>query len=703
MPKIKQSHIVIGVGVFAILLACIVVPMSVYAIDGGRVELLSRIVFYLDKRHYSPKPLDDAYSQAAFMDVINRFDPGKQFFTQSDIDGLRKYQNQIDNQINAGSDEFLVAADAAYLKRVKFVLANYRAWAGAPFNLNLNDSIEADPKKMKFAANESELKQRWHDQIKYQTITNYLTLIELKSSEKKPVGLTQVDAAMEQKAHKKALTATQLLLERIAKHADEDHVSDYFDVLLNLQDPHSNYLPPDEKKDFDIGITGKLEGIGALLKEEDGFIKVVEVIPGSPAYRQKSLEAGDSLLKVAQDNGQPVDMVNMRVHDAVKLIRGKTGTKVRLTVKKPDGRILTFPIVRDVVVIEDTYARAAVFESKTTHYKLGYIFLPGFYRDFDDQNSRNSTDDVARLVKQLQNKKVDGIVLDLRNNGGGALQDAVGISGLFIPSGPIVQERGSDGKIDVLSDTDGDTQYSGPLVVLTNRFSASASEILAAALQDYNRAVIVGSSSTFGKGTVQTVLNLDHFFNWFNVRGGEPLGSAKLTLKKFYRVTGASTQYKGVSSDVVLPDSYGYLDIGEKYLDHSLPWDTVAPLDYEKLPSIDSKIAVAQQKSQARIATSPAFKMVAENVGRLKKRKEASRQTLNLLTAFKEQQQIKTDSKKLEKLGNTSAEFSITILPDDQIKKADQVKRNADWQTQINQDIYLDETLDILQDLVRGN
>ncbi len=686
-----------------LLIACVVVPISVYAVDGGRVELLSRIVFYLNKRHYSPKPLDDTFSQIAFMDVINRFDPGKQFFTQGDIESLKKYQTQIDNELISGSDKFLTAVDAVYLKRVKFVMANYRAWAGKPFNLNLNDTIEADPKKMKFAANEAELKLRWQNQIKYQTITNYLTLTEVKSSEKKPLTLTKVNPSMEQEAHKKALTATQLLLERIAKHADDDHVSDYFDVMLSLQDPHSNYLPPDEKEDFDIGITGKLEGIGALLKEEDGLIKVVRIIPGSAAYRQKSLEADDVLLKVAQEGDQPVDLVNMRVRDAVKLIRGKSGTKVRLTVKKADGRIMTIAIVRDVVVIEETYARAAIFESKTTRQKLGYVYLPGFYRDFDDQSARNSTDDVARLVKQLSAKKVDGIILDLRNNGGGALQDAVGISGLFVPTGPIVQERGSDGKVDVLSDNDPSVEFKGPLIVLVNRFSASASEILAAALQDYNRAIVVGSPSTFGKGTVQTVLNLDHFFNWFNIRGGEPLGSAKLTLKKFYRVNGGSTQYKGVSSDIVLPDSFGYLEVGEKYLDHSLAWDTVTALEYDKYPSIDTKIATLGQKSQGRIEASPAFKLVGDNVARLKRRKEQSRQTLNLLTAYKEQQQVKQESKKLEKLGNTSASYTITILSDETPKKAELAKRNAEWQTQMNQDIYLDETLDILQDFVRGN
>ncbi|RZK27879.1 MAG: tail-specific protease, partial [Hymenobacter sp.] len=355
-------------------------------------------------------------------------------------------------------------------------------------------------------------------------------------------------------------------------------LANYANTIANTYDPHTEYFAPKDKEEFDYQLTGRLEGIGATLREKDGLIYIEEIVPGSASFRQGQLKKGDAILRVAQGATEPVSIEGWHTAKAVTLIRGKKGTEVRLTVKKPDGSTKIIPIIRDVVINEETYAQSAIINDPSGK-KIGYLRLPGFYADFNNNGGRSSADDVKKELAKLNAEGAQGIVFDLRTNGGGSLTDAVEMAGLFMPSGPMVQVHDSRGVTNVLNDKDPRVQYTGPLVVLVNKYSASASEILAAAVQDYKRGIIMGSTSTYGKGTVQRVVDLDETLP-AELNALKPFGSLKFTMQKFYRVTGASTQFKGVASDIVLPDVYSYLDQGEKESDYPLKWDEIKPASF---------------------------------------------------------------------------------------------------------------------------
>jgi carboxyl-terminal processing protease len=405
---------------------------------------------------------------------------------------------------------------------------------------------------------------------------------------------------------------------------EQDRFDSYFTAITEAFDPHTNYMPPTQKEDFDISMRGSLEGIGATLREEDGYIKVSQIIPGSAAWRQGELQSEDVILKVAEGKAEAVDITDMRLRDAVSLIRGKKGTEVRLTARKPDGSKIVIPIIRDVVQIDETFARSTTIKDEKSGKTYGYIRIPSFYRDFQESGSggRNVTDDVRAEIAKLKSSNIDGLILDVRNNGGGALSDAVSIAGLFISDGPIVQVRSSNGKTQVLNDDDSQIVYSGPLAVLVNEFSASASEILAGALQDYRRAIVIGSGHTHGKGTVQAMLDLDRDFNLRNMEQFLPLGALKVTIQKFYRISGGSTQYRGVVPDIILPDRLQYLKSGEQYLDNSLPWDTIEATDYRPWSQPFPELSWLQNRSQQRIKSDPAWQTINKDAARAKERSE---------------------------------------------------------------------------------
>lgn len=385
----------------------------------------------------------------------------------------------------------------------------------------------------------------------------------------------------ERQARQAVLKSMERLFQRMLQERPDDTDSRYLNALAAVFDPHSLYYPPRDKEDFDIEMSGTLEGIGVLLGENEGRVKVLDVVPGGPAWSQNQIKVEDIILKVGQGVEEPVDIVGMTVSDVARLIRGPKGTEVHLTVRKPDGRMMTLALVRNIVEIQETYARSAMIMTENSGRKYGYIFLPRFYHDFNRDHGRNSTADVRKELEKLNQQQVDGIILDLRNNGGGALDDAVNMSGLFIENGPIVQVKDRRSGVRVHSDSDPDIVFRGPLVVLVNTLSASASEIVAAALQDYGRAVIIGGSHTFGKGTVQMMIDLDRFLAP-GLGDLRPLGALAMTIQKFYRITGASTQFRGVIPDIILPESASYLEVGEQYLDHPLPWDTVAAVSFPK-------------------------------------------------------------------------------------------------------------------------
>lgn len=498
--------------------------------EGKNEILIKALMQGLSTGHYQPEKVDDSFSKKVFKLYLERLDYNKKFLLATDVEKMRQYETAIDDELRQGSFQFFDMSADIYEQRVKDSEAYYKDILSKPFNFSDNEEIELDGEKLTYAKNPAELKEAWRKQLKYQTLVRLVDMQEeqQKKIEKGEKVEQKSFEQMEKEAREKVMKTYSDLYKRLAKINREDHRSTYINAITNVYDPHTGYFPPKAKADFDINFTGRLEGIGASLQEKDGQIKVLEIVPGSPSYLQGDLKPGDAIQKVGQGAEDPILVEGMRLDDAIQYIRGKKGTEVRLTVKKPDGSIKIIPIVRDVIVFEETYAQSALIEDKE---KIGYIKLPGFYADFENKNGRFSGADVKKEVEKLKKAGMEGLILDLRNNGGGSLADAVEMAGLFIEQGPIVQVKTASGKAVVLDDRDTQVQYGGPLVILVNSNSASASEILAAAMQDYKRAVIVGSP-TFGKGTVQQFFELDEALPaQFNAY--KPFGALKLTTQKF--------------------------------------------------------------------------------------------------------------------------------------------------------------------------
>ncbi|MCF6179774.1 MAG: S41 family peptidase, partial [Geopsychrobacter sp.] len=472
------------------LLGGVTQTFAARSFDTNRARLLGHMIQQqLSRHHYSDKELDDKLSAAAYMLYLKQLDGQKRFLLQADIKVLSTYELRIDDALRSGRLDLPKLGQQLLNQRIEQVKTICNELMAKGFDLDRDDSFETDPKKIEYVENLVELRERWRRILKYQTINRYLGLLEDELETKEPKALkdasTELKERLREEARKKVLKSQLSSLSRMLEETTQDHFDRYLNALARTFDPHTNYLAPTSKEDFDISMSGSLEGIGATLREDDGYIKVVRIIPGSAAYRQGRLEADDIILKVGEGaHGEPVDITDTRIRDAVSLIRGKKGTEVRLTVKKPDGRQLVVPIVRDIVEIAETFVKSEIVVDKVSKSRFGYIKVPSFYRDYTGKTGRNCTDDMRAEIRTLVADKIDGLIIDLRNNGGGSLGDAVNMTGLFIDKGPIVQVRSRGGKIRELRDDEAGFEYAGPVVVLVNRFSASASEIFAGALQD---------------------------------------------------------------------------------------------------------------------------------------------------------------------------------------------------------------------------
>ncbi len=680
------------------------------ASDLNRERFLSQLIHQsLENLHYSEKKINDDFSARGFKEYVEFLDYSKRYFLQSDIDEFKQYINKIDDELMEGRTDLMRLASNRIQQRISEVMNFYEDILSKPFDFSRQEFIELDGDKRCYCINQLELKEYWRKILKYHCLINYANLLRAKDK-------NDADQKLEKQARKAVLKSYKSIFHNQLQAHKNDAAQLYFNALVQVFDPHSNYLPPKEKEDFDIEMTGQFEGIGALLREEDGFVKVVRIIPGGPSWRQKQLQPGDLILKVAQGDEEPVDIVGMRVVDAVKLIRGKKGSLVRLTLKKPDEQIVTIPIVRDVVIVEESFAKSAFLSSKKIDKTFGYIYLPRFYRDFSRPDGRNATDDVRKIVDQFNRKKVDGLILDLRNNSGGSLIDAINISGLFISRGPIVQVKNRRKGIRVLRDRDKKIDFKGPMVVLINALSASASEILAAALQDYRRAIIVGGNHSYGKGTVQIMIDLDRYLASVSEEKDKidqnSLGALKLTVQKFYRITGSSNQFKGVVPDIILPDRYDYLKIGEKYLDHSLEWDTIPPISFSLWDNHRFMIPEMVINSQKRVKKNPYFKRLKEYLQRLKKSSDKTLKSLNFKIFFQEQQTLLREQKKIEQFQKIIHHISVrskddtdeTAMVSSDEKEAEQQKIAAEIKRdrfqQLRKDAHLEEAMMVLADLI---
>ena len=716
----------------------------------AREELLLKTVLAgLSTAHYEPEKLDDAFAGRVYNLYLKNLYKSRRFLLKEDVTQLERQKNQIDDQVKVGSEEFYTLTSRLYTARVKEIHGYCDEILKQPFDFTKDETVELDDDKAAYAGSAAESRENWRKYLKYQVMAQLADLIAVQEKAKaapaksaKPVASTTTDQKAAKNDSKPAATESPLtdlpdadddatesadvppsevknkslaqleadartkvgklyadLFRRMSQQSASDMFSLYVNAITNTYDPHTEYFPPKDKANFDIQMTGRLEGIGATLQERDGEIKVAEIVPGSPSYRQGELKSGDVIMRVAQGKNEPVSIEGMRLDDAILLIRGKKGTEVRLTVKKPDASQKVISIIRDLVVIQDTYAQSAIIDQPDGK-RIGYLRLPTFYADFSRSGGRNSGEDVKKEVEKLTEEKVDGIVMDLRNNGGGSLQDAVEMSGLFIPQGPIVQVKSSGGGAQVLADRDSRVQYAGPLVVMVNSYSASASEILAAAMQDYQRAAIVGSTTTYGKGTVQRIFDLDEALG-SEYNAVKPFGSLKLTTQKFYRINGGATQLRGVTPDVVLPDMYAYLDQGEKETAYPLAWDEIRAADFQPW-SKPVPVAKLKAASQARVARNEEFRTIDAIAKRLKKQSDNTVRSLKLIEYQQEQAIAKADNKRYEEIEKTLPALTLHQLKIDRAaieKDSIQVARANSFTRKLKKDVYLQEAVNIVRDL----
>ncbi|MBR5433231.1 MAG: carboxy terminal-processing peptidase [Bacteroidales bacterium] len=657
--------------------------------------------------HYSPQNLDDTYSTRIFDLYLKSLDYNKVYFTKDQIDILSSYKTKIDDQIKSNSLEFFNLSVELIDKQLDKIKNLYPTLLKNPFDFAIKEDININSDKRDFCNSQAELEEYWRKYIKYQVLTEIITL---ENEQKKRQDSLQTAVKiktfeeLEDTARQIILKRYDTRFKRIAKISRNDRFSSFVNAIAGAFDPHTNYFPPTEKEDFDISMSGKLEGIGATLSEKDGYIKVVEIVPGSPSWKQGELKAEDIILKVAQGDNEPVDIVDMRLDEAVRLIRGPKGTKVVLTVKKIDGSIVTIPIIRDVIVLEEKYAKSTILTTNDKKsYKIGYIYLPQFYTDMNDIHGRKCSKDIEKEVKKLKDANVDGILIDLRNNGGGSLNDVVEIGGLFIDSGPIVQVKSMDSPAKQYSDNDKKTLYDGPLAIMVNTFSASASEILAAAMQDYKRAIIIGTESTYGKGTVQRIVDIDRLVS-HEYQSQKPLGAIKVTIQKFYRINGGTTQFQGVKPDIILPDLYDKIDIGEKELDYPLPWSEIKSVPYvtwKAAPNCKDLV----KKSANRTQKDSAFLLIKEASKWLADTKDQESIPLEITKFRSKDEKDNALSKKYKNAGKSPVPFEVINWTPASKENAtlDSVanKRIEDWTKSIKEDVTLYESYMILSDHIK--
>ncbi|PQJ13904.1 carboxy terminal-processing peptidase [Nonlabens xylanidelens] len=673
--------------------------------DKEKEQLLVNLISHVLKRnHFSPADLTDQFSKEIFDNYINDLDPARRYFLESDYKEFQAYEYLIDDQIRDSKVDLFNLTYERLLKRQEESEKIFADLIETPFDFTVDERMDTDYEKAPYAKNKAELKDRWRKLLKLTALGTYYDKVEEQKEalEEDPTSEQKslVDLEKETRAEIK-----KSMLENFDNNDDVQRL-DYFSLFVNSItahfDPHTNYFPPQNKDRFDTSMSGKLEGIGARLQKKMDYISVIEIISGGPAWKSELIEVGDKILKVAQEKDTTAtSIVGMRISDAVELIKGPKGSKVILTLKRVDGSIEDITLIRDVVQIEETFAKSVI--GKDEGFRFGFINLPKFYFDFDDPNGRASGNDIAQEIKRLKTEGMDGLILDLRNNGGGSLREVVEMAGLFVDEGPVVQVALKDKRTRTLRDSDsGEVLWEGPLVIMVNEFSASASEILAAALQDYERAVIIGSKQTFGKGTVQ---NFEDLNQWVRNNEYGDLGAVKLTTQKFYRINGGSTQLEGVKSDVVTPGRYSYIDVGERDEEFPLPYDEIAKADYNKFTGY-SNLAESIQKAQERINNNPTFKLIDDNAKWLSEQRDNNDIPLNFTEYSERLDRLEKETEQFDSLADykNNLEFDMltyekTLTLNDSALKD---KREA-WMKNLKKDVYVSEAVNVLKDLRMNN
>ncbi|WP_411897696.1 carboxy terminal-processing peptidase [Elizabethkingia occulta] len=657
---------------------------------------------------YNAKPINDAYSQDVYKEYFEKLDPSKKYFLQSDMDEFAKYKTKLDDYLKTGDITFFKLTNDRYLQRLTDIEKMSQDIFAKPINLDEDEDIIMEPKLKKNPANQKEMYAEWKKFIKYNILQEMQTLNEKEESQKKKkdsaIAKKQKDTikyeplTLEQKKVKATGEIKDLvssMFNRIKKRKRMDWFSSYMNSYTEVFDPHTNYFSPKDKEDFDANFSGKIIGIGAQISEKKGRLFIGPLVIGAPAWKSKQVSEGDEVLKVKSDpKKEAVNVVGMLVDEAVRLIRGAKGSEVTLTLRKKDGSVKEVKLIREEVEMEDTFAKSIVVNSPNGK-KYGFIYLPSFNADFNDSKGRNASTDVKNEITKLKAQNVEGIILDLRNNGGGSLTEVVDIMGLFMNSGPVVQVRSQDGKIQVLKNKNNSPVWTGPLVLMQNELSASASEILTGAIQDYGRGVILGAPHSFGKGTVQTFVSLNRFLNT-----NDDYGDLKLTIQKFYRISGNSTQLEGVKSDVVMDDYFTYDEIGEKYDEHALPWDQIKSSDYKPLNTID--MAGIVKRSTERIKANKPYQLLVESAKWRQALGKEETVTLNQTKFFELMKKRKEELKKFESLTkyDNGLQFTQYQSEIERMKKDEAFSaKSKNWIKNLKRDLYLQEAMNVISEI----
>ncbi|TGV03270.1 carboxy terminal-processing peptidase [Flavivirga rizhaonensis] len=665
--------------------------------------LIQIITFVLEQGHFDPIAMNDNFSAKLFTDYIEILDPVKRYFHESDYKDFEKYKYFLDNQLKAAEPEvtFFNVVNKRMLERIEEAKEIYKEVLSEPFDYTIDEEFDTNYEHSEFVNSKKEMKERWRKQLKFSTLSNYDDIIEQEkqAKEKDPSYVMKTDVQIEKEARDATLKSIDIYFnDNIDDLQREDWFAIYVNTIVEEFDPHTYYLAPRGKEDFDQRMSGKLEGIGAKLQKRMDYIKIIGLISGGPAWRSKELEVEDIILKVKQEDEEfPVNIVGMRINDAIKYIKGPKGTKVTLTIKKVDGTVKDIEIVRDVVELVETYAKSSIVNKGDK--KFGVINLPAFYVDFKDYKNVNAATDVRNEIERLKSEGMEGLVLDLRNNGGGSLPAVVDMAGLFIKEGPIVQVRSTGEAKEVLKDMDKSISWDGPLVILVNEISASASEIMAAAMQDYKRAIIIGSKQTYGKGTVQNVINLNKMLR-SNTSGD--LGALALTTQKYYRINGGSVQLEGVKSDVRVPGRFSFIDVGEKDKENPLPWDEIDAADYTPWKYyFDYHETV--KRSKERMVNNEQLKLIEENAKWVKKKIDETVYSLNyekykakLDLNEEESEKFKAISEYQTNLTFKSHSYEMSLFQKD---TTDLKEKRERWHQSLSQDVYIEEALNVLEDL----
>lgn len=665
--------------------------------------IMRTLLTFVNQLHYNPKPINDDFSETLYDHYLNQVDGGRRFLTQEQIDQLAPYKLQLDDQIQRGTYEFFDQSLEFLTAGIEKAEQFYPDILAQPFDFSKEEYIDFNGDDRPYAKNDAELKDYWRKALKYEVLTRVARRLEKeqnKGEEADPKSMEE----LEKEAREEVKENWERVFNQISKYKRSNRLSTYLNSITQIFDPHSVYFEPIAKQNFDIRMSGEYEGIGARLMLDGDYTTVAEVMAGGPAWRGKEIREKDVFLKIAQgDEEEWQDILGWSLDDVVQLIRGKKGTKVRLMIQSPGGTIKEVTLIRDKIKTEETFAKSLILNGPEEGERIGYIYLPSFYGNFQDKNGRTSAKDVAREVEKLKAEGVDGITLDLRNNGGGYLGEAIKMTGLFIESGPVVQVKSRTRAAEVYRDEDKSVQYDGPLAIMTNDFSASASEIVAAALQDYNRAVIIGTESTHGKGSVQRIYDMDRV-----VRGYDdikPLGNVKVTMQKYYRINGGSVQLRGVTPDIILPDSYQEIDLGEAQEDYPLPWTEIDPLEYNQNTYVlNTKYKdKLRKKSQQRVEANKNFQLINENAKRVASNRDDTRYPLNFEAYQAFSAERKAEADRFKDVFEKGANLTANNLKADYeyIHKNEKNEAvNEDFVKSVSKDLYIKETINVLHDLI---